>query len=736
MTAELRLHNGTPTCFLDGKPTFLGYMWCGGPTTEGWDAAEAAKIYAEAGIHLYAFDCGSQGVAEWRGPGEGYEGHFDFSSVEGRLNRILEADGQARFHLRVHLEMEKDRPSGWWVDLHPDEAEVRSTGDRLTQSFASTLWRQQAIGFLHALVAHIESIGMAERVIAYQTGAGGTGEWVKGNTSMGRICGDYSEPMRRHFQAWLRDAYGDDEDRLRRAWKDGEVSFGSAAVPSEAEQINTQHMTFRDPRLERPVIDYYHCLADLCGDLVVDFNHAVKVATQGRALAGAFFGYLTELAWNAAFFGGGRESEYGTTARSGHLGLGRALNSPDVDFIVSPYSYGFRAVGGHGPGMPPSESLRSHGKIYLFEEDSRPHLNDADCGFGRAVTLSDSIAVLRRNMAECLCRGHGIWWLRGGGENPHFDPVLEPAFGPELARLHRLGTFGLELDRAPEAEIAILLDDESYYYTTVRNDLDLPLVFQQRLMGIPRIGAQADYYLLNDFLAGRVPPAKLYIFLNPWHLDGGRREALARELRRDGRVALWIYAPGYLQDEPGLEHMAELTGFEFGLGDNPWGPTMQITDFTHPITQGLSEDLFWGTNANLGPVFYLDDPGAAALGQVVSSLGRCRHGLGVKEFDDWKSVYVAAPNVPAPVLRGIARYAGVHLYSEAGDVLYAIRQLLCVHTLSGGPRTLHLSRTVEVVHDLFENRRVAEGVDTFEVDLPPRSTSLFYTGDAELLKKL
>jgi len=736
MTAEMKLHHGTPTCFLNGVPTFLGYMWCGGPTVEGWDAAEAAKVYAEAGIHFYAFDCGSQGVAEWCGPGEGRDGHFDFSSVERRLNHILDADPQAHFHLRVHLEMQRGRPGGWWVDLYPDEAEVRSTGDRLSQSFASAVWRQQAIDFLHALAGHIESIGLADRVIAYQTGAGGTGEWVKGDTSMSRICGDYSAPMQRHFGDWLRDAYGGDEAELRRAWNDSDVTFETAAVPGEADQINTRHMTFRDPRLERAVIDYYHCLADLCGDLVIDFNHAVKQATGGKALAGAFFGYLTELAWNAAFFGGGSESEYGTTARSGHLGLGRALRSPDVDFIVSPYSYGFRAVGGHGPGMPPSESVRCHGKIYLYEEDSRPHLNDPECGFGRATTLSDSIAVLRRNMAECLCRGHGIWWLKGGGEHPHFDPTLEPAFGPELARLQRLGTFGLELDRAPEAQIAILLDDESYYYATVRNDLDLPLVFQQRLMGVPRMGAQADYYLLNDFLEGKVPPAKLYVFLNPWHLDAGRREALKRELRRDGRVALWIYAPGYLQDEPGLEHMTDLTGFEFGMGENPWGPTMQITDFGHPITRGLSEDLFWGTNANLGPLFHLDDAEATVLGQVVYSLGRCRGGLGVREFEDWKSVYVAAPNIPAPVLRGIARYAGAHLYSEAGDVLYAIRQLVCVHTLSGGERTLRLPRRVEVVHDLFENRTVAEGVDSFTAELPPRSTSLFYTGDAELVRYL
>jgi hypothetical protein len=68
-----------------------------------------------------------------------------------------------------------------------------------------------------------------------------------------------------------------------------------------------------------------------------------------------------------------------------------------------------------------------------------------------------------------------------------------------------------------------------------------------------------------------------------------------------------------------------------------------------------------GTSAPLGPVFHLDDPSAHILGQVVYSQGRCRHGTGVREFDDWTSVYVAAHKIPTPVLRRIARYTGVHL---------------------------------------------------------------------------
>lgn len=733
MTATLKMHHGTPTCFIDGEPTFLGYMWCGGPSSTGWDAAEAARIYADAGIHIYAFDCGTGGPEpEWCGPGPGRESHFDFSTLERRFGQIIDVDPEARFHLRVHLELQHQE--AWWRELYPEECQLRADGQRPCQSFASLIWREQAKELLRQLAAHLKSAGLADRVVAYQTGAGGTGEWVK-QDAMIATTSDYSEPMRRHFQAWLGRLYGNDEAALRAGWANPDLTFATAEVPSWEAQLTTRHQTFRDPRYERQVIDYYRCLAELCGDLVIEYNRTVKEATGAQALAGAFFGYLLELAWNECFFGGGTEAECGATARCGHLGLGRALESPYVDFIVSPYSYGFRSVGGHGPGMPPTESVRRHGKIYIYEEDSRPYINPPDCGYGRSETYEDSVAVLRRNLAECLCRGHGIWWLKGGGEHPHIDPVVEPRFGPELARLQRLGRFGLHLDREPGAEVAVLLDDESYWYTTVRNDLDLPLVFQQKLWGLPRMGAPADYYLLNDFLAGLVPPARLYIILNPWHLDAQRRRALARELKRDGRVALWIYAPGYLKDDPGLEHMEELTGFRFGKVENPWGPMMQITDYQHPITRGLSEELHWGTNTPLGPVFYLDDPEARVLAQVVLSQGQCRHGLGVKEMRDWTSVYAAAPNLPSPVLRGVARYAGVHLYSEAGDVLYAAPQLLAVHTLTGGRRLLRLPQRVETVYDLFEERPVAEGASQFEVDLPPRSTSLFYTGEAALLRE-
>jgi hypothetical protein len=303
-----------------------------------------------------------------------------------------------------------------------------------------------------------------------------------------------------------------------------------------------------------------------------------------------------------------------------------------------------------------------------------------------------------------------------------------------LRRFREIGEFALRTDRTPSAEIAVLLDDESFFYETVKSDLDFPLIFKQRLTGLPRLGAPYDLYMLDDFIEGRLRPYKLYIFLNAIRLDETRRSALKKELRRGGRVAVWIYAPGYIDEVPSLENMQDLTGFRFGKNDHPWPSHLSITEFSHPATADLSQDLFWGSDGRLGPQFYVDDPDARTLGQAVFAQGTCKPGYTVKEFPDWTSIYIAVPNIPSSVLRGIARYAGVHLYGDKGDVLYATRDLLGVHTVAGGKRTFLLPREVEIVYDLFGKAMIAQDVDSFEVDLKPATTAIFYTGTRAILR--
>lgn len=739
MKAQVKHFNGSPTIFLDGQPVFGGMHLLGGIDPNYLAINQGCiRTFAQSGIHIYSID--SVGP-EWCGPRPGNPSHFDFSPVAPRLQQVLDVDPDALFLLRMGFETHW-LANSWWNEMYPEELELLSDGRRPSQSFASTIWQAEVRDLLRGYIQNLRDTGLYDRVIAYQVATGTCGEWIKDESSMGLVCGDFSVPMTRFFRDWLRRRYHGETAALQAAWADPQVSFDTAEVPSADEQLNTTHFLFRDPRVERSVIDFYACYAELSADSLIDLCHTVKVETHGEKLAGAFFGYLMELFWNNAFFGNKDQlsaSEVSTIQRSGHLGLQKALRSRDVDFFVSPYGYAFRGLGGDGLPMQPTESLRVHEKLYLLEEDSLMHNNfDPD---GRNQSVEHSIAVYQRNFAEVVTHSLGVTWL----ENNAFleNPRIADQAHRWLKRYQELGTWALSLNRAPAAEVAVFLDDESFFYQSIHNNIDIPLIWQQRVVNLNRFGAPHDVYLLNDLLEDRLPPYKLYIFLNPFSLDQKRRAALKQILRRENRTALWLYAPGYLDGEtPHVDHMTDLTGFHFGSGDIPWGPFMHITNFTHPVTHGLPQDLFWGTTQTLGPLFHLNDPAATTLGQVVYSLGRCKPGFGIKTFrsedggESWTSVYVATPNVPSPVLRGIARNAGVHLYNEAGDVLYATPDLLSVHTVAGGPRTFQLPRSVEQVYDLFNDRTLGTDTAQFEVTLPPASTALFFTGKEELLTPL
>lgn len=46
---------------------------------------------------------------------------------------------------------------------------------------------------------------------------------------------------------------------------------------------------------------------------------------------------------------------------------------------------------------------------------------------------------------------------------------------------------------------------------------------------------------------------------------------------------------------------------------------------------------------------------------------------------DWKSVFIAAPRLPASLLRGICKLAGIHLYSDEDLALYPNRRYMAIY---------------------------------------------------------
>jgi hypothetical protein len=178
---------------------------------------------------------------------------------------------------------------------------------------------------------------------------------------------------------------------------------------------------------------------------------------------------------------------------------------------------------------------------------------------------------------------------------------------------------------------------------------------------------------------------------------------------------------------------------------------VDVINRAHPITKGLKERLAYGTDERvqeisryydhqiylkdprdpglhrdlpgfrISPRFYADDPQATVLGMMGAGLDK--PGLVVKEQDGWTSIYSSAPIVPASLIRGIAKAAGGHIYSDANDVVVANKHFLSIYAPSGGKRTVRLPERARVV-DALEGTTIADGVTEFPLALAKHKTVL------------
>ena len=735
---SVKPHHGAPTLFMDGAPAFAGiYLTVRNFRRSESCAAAAAQLsergdpyfeqFRDAGFHFYSAPC----PVSFDDAYDAETGEFPaerFAPLE-ILRRYAALDPQARFLLRVTIE-----PRGAdsaWTRRYPQECEVleaRAKGIYATPSYASEVWLDDASRFLRALIDYLYAQGLDRHVLGYLVCGGDSAEWVKVGP-MEDWAGDYSPPMQRAFARWLRETYGAVET-LREAWGDPTVDFDQPLVPSPEEQGDADLFLFKDPRRRRRAIDYFRFNAHR---VAYDIDHlcgVAKEACRGDHLVGVFYGYLQEIVWNNGFFGqrlADADVAHAAAARSGHSALREVLASPHVDFLSSPYSYGFRGVGGEGGFMSPEASVRAAGKLWISEEDMRTHLWPPDSFYGQTRDTAETVQVLKRQFANILCHAAGAWWNDWGRREG--GTWAEPEVMATFRRCLELGRHHLTLpDRSSAAEVAVVIDAENWFYRSTVNNLDIP-TWRNRHWGIARMGAPVDAILLSDLLEGRAREYKLYLFLNAPHFATADRERVKGLLRRDGKVALWVYAPGFVGEDLSVEHCHDLTGIRLRMTARQWGAHVFISDFTHAITAPLPASTFWGTDMRLGPLFTVDDANARTLGTVVINQGRCEPGFVLREEEGWASLYSAAPNLPAGVLREVARYAGVHVYCDTEDVLYADRNYVALHTVRAEHKTVHLPRRADV-WEVFDGRLVGRDCTTFSDPMAAGATHLYYYGPA------
>jgi len=650
MLCEVKSHQGKPTLFVNGVPRFpMAY-------TSYYPEPFRYRQMGEHGVHVYSVTLtltdkwlgGEKPVkwdtpGLWRGPGE-----VDLSVVEASLKKVLDEDPDALIFPRIYC----DSPV-WWDLLHPEETNGEGPlgGQARRQSFSSLVWRRDTAAAVKEIVRAVTASKYGDRVIGFMVTAGGTEELAKAY--------DASPCAQRRFREWLFAEYGKDAAAVERLFgkKIETISIPPLDACSRGDCGN-----FLDPQKSRLVIDYrrFHSLELV--DSALAFCRAVKEGSDGRLVAGLFYGYTR--IW----------------PDTGHLALRRVLDCKDVDFVTTAGGFSYTET----------DSVLKAGKLFYSEIDTRTSLSqwisklrpDIDPQgvynekrwFG-PPTIPESLQQLKAVFAQNLVNGWANWWfdLWGGW----YD---DEAFLKMFAQMQAVGEESLRHSRQSAAQIAVVLDENAYRYLpygAAQNGGKFAWIIAQ-LNAVAAIGAPYDFYLLDDLADLDLSRTRMIVFLNAFALSEGQRQMIRSRCMTDRRLLVWLYAPGLVSDTLSADNVSSLLGMDVRM------------EASHPAARidvklAGAETNYAG--AAVSPFLYVAGGADAAVGQTAEG----RVVVAEKQGADCRSLFVAMPPLPAHLLRRYAGEAGVHLYAEAGCTVYASESHLAL--VASGKQTVRLPRT-------------------------------------------
>ena len=527
---------------------------------------------------------------------------LDFSGLDRNAAAMLSASPDALLMLQVYLDS-----SAAWDEQHPDQlvtfgsetvAPPTMWGRKRTfADLASAAWARGAQQRLKSLVEHVEGAPYGHRVIGYELLAGDVGGWRPWGS--GLDLGDETGQLRQAaYRTWLIDKYRN-LGILRDAWGLAPMPPGGVASDAVPGPQTWEQITIpREGQAPWELVMY-----DPKG-------HGPFIDLSGfRAeLPARLIERMAETVREAS---AGRKlvgasyghmlNQSGGPWRWPHLALGELLSCQDLDLLTGPLLHVAPQV---RPDFPVA-AARAAGKLYL---DRLPAAWDApQAGAGAFVEAGRAGAVA----------------------------LVAPGGGTE--------------------QVALIVDDLSARYISRTGGLAGPLLASQ-IEQLNATGMPWRLHTLAELLAGGVPPAKVYIFPDAFDVSIDQRRTLVETLCRDRRTLLWVYAPAAV-DKYMLSGrtMKNLTGIALSLLTTPGPLQVEVSPQSPMLDEHVAQGLTWGM-ARCRPRFFAADDKADRLGQLV---GTEFGGLAVREYSNCISFYSAAPAVPAEVLRGVFRRAGL-----------------------------------------------------------------------------
>lgn len=214
------------------------------------------------------------------------------------------------------------------------------------------------------------------------------------------------------------------------------------------------------------------------------------------------------------------------------------------------------------------------------------------------------------------------------------------------------------------AQVLFVVDPQSAYYINGKASMR-PRYFSEKLA---RTSAPYDVYSFNDIPYIDLSQYKVVCFPGTFLITHEREEMLRRYVLKGNRTVVWAYAPGICDGTNlDIERIKKWTGVEY---------------------------------ATPGPV--------------------------TTRMEEWKSVYVFNYDTITPfVLKQIMKDAGVHLYTDEENSVYANERLLAIHVKNGGVKKVSLLHSCKRVIDVLSGEVVAKNTSEFSYRFKTPDTVIF-----------
>lgn len=705
--AEVKQENGGPRLYLDGQPR--------PPLVHLSDAVKPVRGYvrefADAGANLHMISLFNTTLKHWTGPGQ-----YDLEKVDEVIWNSVQRDPKGYFILQIHVSPYLD-----WHEKYPEDVAMTIEGQSATSrhgrqapaSYYSLEYRRQVADLLRTYVQHIRGQAYAKAIVGFMLTGGEDGQFYYQTGRAGHTVQDGQSPCDLPlFRDWLRRRYPTVE-ALQTAWKDSEVNF-ETALPTISNRKYAG--LFFNPKTQTRDMDVLRFMNDGVAEFLVEGLTICKremqkpvlgVAYYGRVMAGMVYPLFSE---NSVIF-----------------------HSEAMDLMgAQPGYYGWREPGNDGLLSWAFDSTRRHRKIPMVEIDFRTFVSPYkslwhDFQMARTWNPEDFTAVMARDVGKALSIGGGAWWMEMTGGWYHEPEIMKA--------IQKVQTAGQKIAAEPNAwyksKVAFVVDDESYYLTTQQINANAggpnyhSLAIQQR--ALDRSGVAYDLIYVDDLLADARDDYSVYIFLNQYGVSKKLRQFVETRLKRDDKVLVWQYAPGYITDEgESISSMAALTGMRFAPQVLDGSAGLAST-FAAPVAAESETVLAGMEGENMGFGVDLQAPRFAVEDGETQTLATYRSdgavSAALKKWDGYTSIYIAHPSGLSPrLIQNLARLGGVHPYMEPGDMSFFHRgNFIVIHGIEGGEKTLRLPFRATVT-EMLSNRVLAKDTDTLPLHIQVADT--------------